>query len=103
MTKQERQGIAEAFRACLPYLWDGTAERQENQGAVICFAMCLSGHKSSEVAQGIVISRLGGHETLSVWLGNTIGRERFRSEYTQQRMQAHRRAWVLKLIEEFES
>lgn len=102
MNKQERQGIADAFRACLPHLWDGVSK---SAGVTyICYALerCWSAHHRA-AARRIIEKRLGDCESLDVWLCEQIGRKRFDDEFTDERMQAHRKAWVLRLIEEFES
>lgn len=103
MTRTERKKIAAAFRACLPHLWDDVGERSDDKWAFICDALMLSGHEHSRAARTIVAARLCGFATLNDWLHSQIGGKRYRAEFTWERMQAHRRAWVLKLIKEFES
>lgn len=103
MTKQERQGIADAFRACLPHLWDGVGKRQAHKAMVICHALEKTNHISNVDAKLIVRGRLGEFSIVEDWLSDKIGKRRFLAECNLRRMQSHRRAWVLKLIEEFES
>ena len=103
MNKKERQGIANAFRACLPYLWDGVGKRPYDKSTFICTALQFSGHEHYCAARTIAADRLCGFATLNQWLHNQIGEKRYYAELTWERMQAHRRAWVLKMIKEFES
>lgn len=99
MNKKERQGIADAFRACLHYLWDGKGSLPRAQSVFICDALSMAG---KGWAREIVMGRLCGFPALGAWLLHQIGEERYQAEVTNQRLQAHRKAWVLQLIEEFE-
>lgn len=100
MNKQKRQGIADAFRACLPHLWDGV--HCSDGTTYICWALERSNSSHYRSAQRIIEKRLGDCESLEAWLYEQIGEKRFDAECTDKRLQAHRKAWVLKLIEEFE-
>lgn len=62
MNKKERQGIADAFRACLPYLWDGSLLSAGT--TYICWALERSNSAHYRAAQRIIEKRLGDCETL---------------------------------------
>lgn len=103
MNKQKRQGIADAFRACLPHLWDGKGEDPPLwKEEFICHALEESDSQGWRRAREVVENRLENCGTLFDWVSKQIGHEKFNAEHTRERMQAHRKAWVLKLIEEFE-
>lgn len=103
MTRTERKQIAAALRACLPYLWDGKGKCPNHKARFICTALEGSRHEHSRAAQDVATYRLRGRYTLNDWLKEQLGYKRYRAEVTDRRMQAHRRAWVFRLIEEFES
>lgn len=105
MTRTERKQIAAAFRACLPYLWNGSEPFTVWKEEFICYALEATDERYSEQARRIVSDRIGGgpYCTLNDWLILKIGKERYIKEVTPKRMQAYRRAWVRKLIKEFES
>lgn len=102
MNKKERQGIADAFRACLPYLWNGIDVRFGNSSKFICYALERSYSPGRLMARKVVEKRLENWKVLSDWLRIQIGEDRYQAEANEQRMQAHRKAWVLQLIKEFE-
>ena len=103
MTRTERKQIAAAFRACLPCLWDGKGECPNDKTEFICWALEESRHEHGRAAQWVVMGRLCGCGEFSNWLFRQIGVNRYAKEVTPERLQAHRRAWVRKLIKEFES
>lgn len=99
MTRTERQGIADALTACLPYLWNGffgctQSPRQE----FICHALRESGHTDWLFAKQVIDNRLKGEGSLCDWLLAQGIRQKY---ITFARIQAHRKAWVKQLIEEF--
>lgn len=96
LTKAQRRGVAAAFGACKKYLWDG-----RSSGCLtpyICWALADSEHRYALVAQDVIEKRLMGHPTVSSWL-RSVGVPP--EDLTGKRLQAHRHAWVNKLIEEF--
>lgn len=97
-TKEERRQIAQAFRAAKGLLWDGIGPCPSAEKMAICFVLDESGHPFEEAAREVIAERLDGWITLGDWL-----REQGITEWTSQQLQAHRHAWLDKLIDEFES
>lgn len=96
-TKKQRRGIAEAFRAAKARLWDGNGSWPFDRDRYICRALENCGHPSKKVAKEIIRTRLRGAPSLGWWLSEVHG-----IDGTQSQLQAHRHAWLDKLIEEFE-
>ena len=101
MTKAERQGIADALRAALPFLWDGKSK--DSKSLYICHALMNSRHPFEKSAVRVIMNRIEatGHCTNNLygWLVHAAGIDH--KTITFQRLQAYRRAWMLELIKEF--
>ena len=100
MTKRERLAIARAFQECKKYLWLGPGTVCPTGGSsFICHALGAWGEKSgTDPAREVIEARLGDCRTLESWLheqGITS------KKLTDEKVQAHRHAWVDLLIEEF--
>lgn len=113
MSKATNKQIAKTFRKALPFLWDGTRAGQGyHQSEYICHAInegndawwCASADRSFavEAATQIIEDRLridgGPTKTFGSWL-RAKGVKR--KVMTDPLVQAHRKAWLLQLIEEF--
>lgn len=103
MTPYERQGIADALRAALPYLWDGVSK--DNKCLFICHALQQTNHPCAKAAVRVIMSRIqatcDSTDNLFGWLITVAGIAS--KTITFPKLQAHRRAWMLELIKEFES
>lgn len=93
---------AAALREALPYLWDGCSPMPVSQDQFVCNAIGLA---VEYVGLGIwhelrreIGARLCNLGTLEAWLLVQHGIRGTRREY-----QAHRRAWMLLMIQEGES
>lgn len=99
MKQVERQKIAYALRESLPYLWNGRREAIYGKSEFICFALnrtAWSGAQRVREAQKMIHSRIAPHATVECWL-EAQGVKRI----GQRKLQAYRKAWMIKLIEEF--
>lgn len=96
-TSYERKQIAEAFKAAVSHLDDGTG--QVGKCVFICLALERSGAPYWGRAVEVVGSRMGEWCSLRGWLRYSAG---VPSEYlSYPRVQAHRHAWRQELIREF--
>ena len=114
--------IADAFRKCLPYLWDGQGARCERP-LNTCGALGRAylegeiGRNALARCKGVVMDRLEGNWTVADWLAEKGfiegGRElrdyrayttrtRVRVPKIVRQIQQYRHAWVQALINEFE-
>lgn len=86
-----------ALRAALPFLWDGKSGTlvPERRTQFICFAVHFGGHVCSPSVKAEILARLQGHGTLREWLLREHG-----ITGTPEQLQAHRKAWMLLMIEE---
>jgi len=98
MKQIERQKIAYALRESLPYLWNGRHGAIYGKSEFICFALNRSAWSGDRVreAQKMIHSRIAPHATVECWL-EAQGVKRI----SQRKLQAYRKAWMIKLIEEF--
>lgn len=98
-TDKQRAGIAAAFRAAKPLLWDGAPDRP-GQHDFICFALDATAYRYRHTARNIVRERLDGYLSMCTWLARQGVRKK---QMTPTRVQAHRHAWLDMLIAEFEA
>lgn len=96
-TRYERKQIAEAFKAAVAHLNDGTPALGKT--LYICRALEKSNALHWRYARGVVIARLEGSATLGIWLHERCGVPPW--DLTRPRLQAHRHAWLQELIREF--
>lgn len=101
-TPSQREAIAKAFRAAKPRLWDGVQPRGWWYTSQICFAVVEGlGGRGARHACEEVTRRLEGSVTMRMWLLEVA---RVPSGHlTPERVQAHRHAWLDRLIAEFEA
>lgn len=103
-TKAQRQAIAAAFKAAKPRLWDGTGTGKGSR--FICWAIdraetdYIVGSSTAEAAKSVVLDRLGRSNSVEDWL---LRKGVLSYQMTSAHVQAHRHAWLDKLIEEFSS
>lgn len=97
MNKRTAQGIANAFRAAKHRLWNGLGST-DGYRSVICFA--LGDGRSAGRAREIVMLRLSPHSTLTDWL---YGQGVDMDVAPISALQAHRHAWLDRLIAEFDA
>lgn len=98
---QERKAIAAALRAAKPLLWDGGSAKAGpgRKSAFICNALEFSGHPASAQAQAMILSRLGGKDSINTWLWQCAGVPL--EQLTPERVQPYRHQWLDRLIAEF--
>lgn len=97
-TEAERQEIVAALKACKQFLWDGVGRGRRRREEYICIALERT-NLPTGLTHKLIRERLGlGTSSLHTWL---VTRGVDPKDITQERMQAHRLAWVDKLIEEF--
>jgi hypothetical protein len=98
-TKQQREAMADAFRAAKKVLWKGTGYKPSNKERYICSAIIMApGRGGCTPARSVVSQRLGKHAYLGKWLTEQgVPRE----QQTDRLMQQHRHAWLDLLIKEF--
>lgn len=104
MTSSERRGIADALRAALPYLWDGQWPSRHGKKQFICHALDASCHPDASQTKAVIETRVmtrNGFTTMEAWLNEEAGVDQ--DYLTATAVQAHRHAWMLELIKEFES
>jgi hypothetical protein len=99
MKQANRQRIANAIRAGLPYLWNGRI-LNNNKTSFICFAIDephgYSNDPDAEAAKKVIHKRIAPYTTVEDWL-EAQGVKRI----TNRKLQAYRKAWMRSLIEEF--
>lgn len=111
-TETEREQIAQAFSTALDLLWDGESEDSKKRlypegSRTACEYICdilshLSrcGIKGAEEARTVVLERIGGYSTFFSWLlSNGVRYE----EMSDKNVQAHKKAWLRMLVEEFKT
>ena len=101
MKQIDRQRIANAIRAGLPYLWNGRREGIYGKSEFICFAIdrawgYASAGKVVAAAKEMIHQRIAPYDTVEDWL-EAQGVKRI----TSRKLQAYRKAWMRSLIEEF--
>lgn len=101
MKQIDRQRIANAIRAGLPYLWNGRGIRGNEKTDYICFAIdrtwgYASAGKVVAAAKKMIHQRIAPYTTVEDWL-EAQGVE----DITYRKLQPYRRAWMKLLIEEF--
>lgn len=101
MKQIDRQRIANAIRAGLPYLWNGRGIRVNEKTDYICFAIDRTwGYASAgiavDAAKKMIHQRIAPYTTVEDWL-EAQGVKRI----TSRKLQAYRKAWMRSLIEEF--
>jgi hypothetical protein len=95
-----RKEIATAFRAAVPYLWDGVSPEYITK--FTCTAIRDSRHPAWEAAQAVISARLQGKDSVMCWLD--INYPELRVFYTPEQVhQAYRHRWLQELIREFEA
>lgn len=102
-TKEQRKVMVRALRACKSRLWDGTENRYATPR--VCHYICLAlprRHEGSTLARRLIKDRLLPYWSLDSWLYHQLGDARWSAEYTTERAQAHRLAWINLLIEELQ-
>lgn len=99
LTPYERTHVAEAFKTCKPFLWNGQRGIDKRQGTsrFICQALYDSKARYGYLAREIVMERLDGNNTVDAWLAN---RKIYRGS-DDRKIQAFRHRWVDELIKEF--
>jgi hypothetical protein len=101
MKQADRQKIANAIRAGLPYLWNGRGIWGNEKTEYICFAIDRTwglGRASNAVAaaKAVIHQRIAPYSTVEDWLeAQGVKRIGYR------KLQAYRKAWMKLLIEEF--
>ena len=108
MKQIDRQRIANAIRAGLPYLWNGRCEGIYGKSEFICFAIDRTwGYAGAgrvvavadevvAAAKEMIHQRIAPYDTVEDWL-EAQGVKRI----TSRKLQAYRKAWMRSLIEEF--
>ena len=103
-TKRDRKALVKALREGKKFLWDGRSPRPPGQDRMICFAIgianssgCVS-ERARSLCTNLISQRLDGCSGLRTWLRNQGIPE---SQITNERLQAHRHAWLDLLIAEF--
>ena len=102
MKQDDRQKIANAIRAGLPYLWNGRGIWGNEKTVYICFAIDRTwGYDSAgqvwiAAAKAVIHQRIAPYSTVEDWL-EAQGVKRI----TNRKLQAYRKAWMRSLIEEF--
>lgn len=96
-TRYERTQIAKAFKAAVAHLNDGIVVLGKTR--YICRALEKSNAPHWRYARAVVMARLRGADTLGIWLRYQAGVPS--EELTDERVQAHRHAWLQELIREF--
>ena len=92
---------AAALRAALPLLWDGVGVSKIlrcGYSDFICHCLESAAAPGEREVRMEILRRLEGEETLDRWL---IQKHRIKGDPKQ--IQAHRRAWMLLMIQEGES
>lgn len=103
-TKRDRKALVKAFREGKKLLWDGRSGTHNPMDAMICFTIGraqskgLVSDQAYTLATNLIDQRLAGSCGMRSWLRNQGIPER---EITNERMQAHRHAWLDLLIAEF--
>ena len=94
--------IAEVFREALKILWDGGDKTSYFSYRYICNAINYTScpHDLKVAARLLIQEKLEGSSTLEHWL-SLNGVPRVKQELV--RVQAHRRQWLIALIEELEN
>lgn len=101
-TKEQRQQIAEAFKAAKPHL----ARSWNDSGR--CLQICYAIYKGAapyailpygaKGAQGVIMSRLSPYPSVSIWLEQ---HGYFRPKHSLDLIQEFRHRWLDELIREF--
>lgn len=103
-TKRDRKALVKAFREGKKFLWDGKSPRGPWVDNMICFAIALAEHagavtpRAGALAANLIQRRLGWGTGMRTWLKD---RGVPRGDLTDERVQAHRHAWLDLLIAEF--
>jgi hypothetical protein len=106
-TKEQRQQIAEAFKAAKDFLWDGLGGNRARRERYICYALAEAAcakrveQFSRLRAAGVINHRLGQHAYLEGWLQHYARIPLAEINSDLPRLQATRPAWLDSLIEEF--
>ena len=95
----DRKAIAAAFRAAKSNLWDGEPSFYVDKFTFICNALMFSKHEAWYAAREVIKARLLPFHCLTSWLEHK-GIDA--KDYPPECLQAHRHAWLDKLIAEFE-
>lgn len=101
LSKREKRMVANVLRDCLSRLWDGAGSHTiSGKTAYICFAIG-NGSRAKDMTKWLIESRLDGFGSVRAWLS---GRAKISGgQLTNERVQAHRIAWVKHLIAELEA
>ena len=105
MNKKERKTIVNVLKLSKKYLSDGKDNWAYDKSEYICVALCdveCASPKYEKVVcyiRELIDFRLCGTNSLENWLRIYMGIPV--DQFTPQRMQAHRLAWINLLIEEF--
>ena len=111
-SKKDRKGLIKAFEACKEYLWDGIKLNELNKHSYICFALDHAACNDPMLAeyawkaQSIIKDCLGDYTSMRIWLVDHFDNDQYNAYYDMElremdiAVQAHRLAWINKLIAE---
>ena len=103
-TTEDRKALVKAFREGKKFLWDGKSPQAPWTDNTIGFAIALAERagavtpRAGTLAANLIQRRLGCHTVMRNWLED---RGVPRGDLTDERVQAHRHAWLDLLIAEF--